>query len=1807
VLLTSDLGVAGPSDTIIGGQASAARNVIAKNGRAGIEIVDGSGNQVLGNHIGLNANGAALGNGLSGVRIENAPNTQVGIAGAGNVISANSGSGIEIAGAEAKTVKVKGNRIGTNPLGNLDRGNAKYGVLLTEQPGAGTPSSVTIGGSGEAGNVISGNDGEGIGVWFASTAKETANKIVGNRIGTNAAGDAAVPNSGVGVAFGTGTTNAVLGGTDVVDRNLISGNRKGGVAIFGAGTAGNKVRGNFVGTRADGQSDLGNGGYGILVASSSPTAGATAAAKDTTISGSSTAPMVVSGNDGDGIIVSMGASDTSVLGTLIGTTQDGQAALRNRLNGVVLEDAPDNDVGGPTAAARNIISANGNNGILILGAGAKLNGVHGNYIGVNAARQPLGNLGHGVHISSAADTTVGWGEVDQPPAGCTGACNVIAHNEGNGVLVSDSAATNTVRANSIYANGGLGMDLAAQQADVGNVTPNDEGDADGGPNAQLNFPVGILAHRNPDSRFYNPQAGWIVSGRIASPYSSSLKVDVYKLDAADLTFGQPASYDEGRQYLGTAKLNPDGTFTLPLSNSQSNEWDYFSATVTDADGNTSEFSAVCSPISGLSPDQDGDAICDEWEKRGVDYDGDGNIDLPLQDYGANPQRMSVFVEIDWFPGFKPEMQSLIDVMEAFENAPLANPDGSSGIDLRLNADPGVPPTNPAPPWDEGVPAAVAPQQLDAAGFAKVKNGDPSKPCNLSGGYFGTNEDRALPAGECWARLGAKQLVYRYALFADEFVHTPAAIGIAEFGGDDLIVAQGPLTFTELQQLGGTCNPASATDCTAKVEADTLMHELGHTLGLDHGGDEDTTYKPNYLSVMNYSFAGRDTLPDRPLDYSRVKLPTLEEASLDETQGVLGTTSPTFSPGWKQTAFSSHYDQGNDVCDYAVDGLKPTDWNLDNDGAVDTNVQAAINDIDMESTSGDEDCQLPGSNTASLTGYNDWSNLDFAGRITEGQALASLLSEQLWEEPTWDDLLAAAESTDADGDGIANAFDNCPSVPNADQADADGDGIGDACLDLITERDLSLTMSQDRSSVLAGETVEFTIELNNTYSLEATGVKVAVRLPGALTFVSSTASAGTYESSTGVWSLDNLPKRSTATLAIVASATGRPQTVNNVAEVTAADQSDPDSEPANGSTFEDDFASATVSITGTNDPPVAEDLSVTTDEEAPVPVTLKATDPQGDPLTYRVVDGPSQGDLSGIEPDLTYEPFWEYSGTDSFTYVANDGAEDSNIATVNITVNSVNDSPRITDIPDQFTEEDLPTEPAYFFVTDKESAAADLTVTAVSSDQEIVPDSNIEIQGTGAKRNIELTPAPGKKSGTAEITVTVKDAGGATATDSFVLTIEPPNDPPLAFDPAFDADGKVITDFGEDEDSVNALALQPDGKIVAAGRTSNDFGRTDFALARYNPDGSLDTTFGNAGGKTTANGGARDLALQPNGKIVVAGTSVGLQGASVFAIARYNPDGSLDTSFDENGRVTGDFNGVIEGLALQPDGKIVVVGTDFSNLVVARYNSDGSLDSTFGTDGKVVDHFPGTLGNSWYDVALQEDGKIVVAGSSRRFPDTIPGRGANFTLARYNSDGSLDDGGLNDSTPDDRFAFEGWLDHDFGDLGGTTIHDHAFALALQEDGKVVVAGQAVQANPSSLSAKFALARYSPDGLPLDMELTTDFHDGTTDTSDEDRANGLALLPNGKIVAAGRSGSFSNTDFALARYDSNGSLDTTFGTGGKLTTDFVGELPIGSRDSANDLVVQPDGTMVAAGQTQTRFDSDFNLNSDFALVRYGAEVN
>jgi uncharacterized delta-60 repeat protein len=396
--------------------------------------------------------------------------------------------------------------------------------------------------------------------------------------------------------------------------------------------------------------------------------------------------------------------------------------------------------------------------------------------------------------------------------------------------------------------------------------------------------------------------------------------------------------------------------------------------------------------------------------------------------------------------------------------------------------------------------------------------------------------------------------------------------------------------------------------------------------------------------------------------------------------------------------------------------------------------------------------------------------------------------------------------------------------------------------------------------------------------------------------------------------------------------------------------------------------------------------------------------------------------------------------------------------------------------------------------------------------------------------------------------------------------------PGALDPSFGTGGKVTTAIGNADAHANALVRQPDGKLVVAGDSYSFATLGDFTLARYNPDGKLDTSFNGTGKVTTAIGPSWDtanaLVRQPDGKLVAAGYSY--NGSNYdFALARYNPDGKLDTSFNGTGTVTtaiGSGNDNAYALALQPDGKIVLAGRSYNGsqdvFALARYNPNGKLDTNFNGTGKVTTAI-GSSGDSANALALQPDGKIVAAGSSNNGTQDV------FALVRYNPDGKLDT------------SFNGT-----GKVM-TAMHlwDDVNALALQPDGKLVAAG----ASHNGSNVDIGLARYNPNGK-LDTSFNGTGKVTTAIGSGDDDAIDLALQPDGKLVTAGYSKSASARVFALARYNPNGSLDTSFNGTGKVTT------AIGSDDQAYGLVLQPDGKLVAAG---------FSWNGSdvvFALARY-----
>jgi uncharacterized delta-60 repeat protein len=399
------------------------------------------------------------------------------------------------------------------------------------------------------------------------------------------------------------------------------------------------------------------------------------------------------------------------------------------------------------------------------------------------------------------------------------------------------------------------------------------------------------------------------------------------------------------------------------------------------------------------------------------------------------------------------------------------------------------------------------------------------------------------------------------------------------------------------------------------------------------------------------------------------------------------------------------------------------------------------------------------------------------------------------------------------------------------------------------------------------------------------------------------------------------------------------------------------------------------------------------------------------------------------------------------------------------------------------------------------------------------------------------------------------------------------------DSTFDGDGLVTSYAAPSNPARNDLAwgvaIQTNGKIVVAGNSYSNSTNSDFAVLRYNPNGSLDTTFSGDGRLLTnfgANDAAYEVAIQSDGKIVVAGQTCNTSSNICdVALARYKAGGgSLDTTFSGDGKQTTDFggsdNGSIGGLAIDSNGKIVVAGYKWNGtnyeFAVYRYLSNGSLDTTFSGDGKASIGFGAGRQNFATDLVIQSDGKIVVSG----FSGDANYANNNFAVARLNSNGSLDNS----------FSGDGRLTTNFG------ADDYAYNVALQADGKIVLAGEKTTASLTSV----ALARYNTSG-----SLDTTFN-GTGRkvfnllAGKASWAEGLVAQANGSLVVMGTMVNGSNAlDFFLVRLNTGGGFDSTFSGDGKVTVNF------GNDEFAGDLVLQANGRYVLGGYTRDSTQIDF----------------
>ncbi|MFL6036908.1 MAG: NosD domain-containing protein [Gaiellaceae bacterium] len=581
----------------IGGTTSSARNYVAANDDDGI-ILRGDGNLVKGNTVGLAVDDSPVANSSNGIRVDpieafGEPNVIGDTSGGGNVISGNSEDGVFVSSptGESQSATIQGNLIGTDPSGTAAIGNGLAGIETNDA----SFNQIDH-------NTISGNLGDGV---YSFGFDSHDNTIEQNRIGTNSAGTGPLDNNSNGIHFDESS--------GIVKDNLISGNDDAGVRITAPEPPGTSstLTGNSIGTNAVGSQEVANGSGVVVDGSVNDTIGGVAPGDGN----------VISGNHGEGVLID-GANFTSVEGNTIGLNAAGTAALPNSSGVSIMNNADTTTIGGSIAGARNVISGNTGDGVLINSAGGD-GGilVVGNLIGTNAAgTQKIANA-MGVHVNNSFEVTIGLNSPNAGNviAGSTGAGvelssdnanilvegnsigtdsagtldlgnaeegvlaaglaggatirnNTIKHNGGAGVASPNASGHNTITANSIDLNGGLGIDVGG-----GGVTPNDSPDGDG----YQNFPT------------VTGVSTTIVNGSLSSTGSQTFNIDLYVTPACD-----GSGSGEGATLLGTTTVTTNGTgtgtFTANVAALPAGQ--FVTATATSPAGDTSEFSACRSTV-----------------------------------------------------------------------------------------------------------------------------------------------------------------------------------------------------------------------------------------------------------------------------------------------------------------------------------------------------------------------------------------------------------------------------------------------------------------------------------------------------------------------------------------------------------------------------------------------------------------------------------------------------------------------------------------------------------------------------------------------------------------------------------------------------------------------------------------------------------------------------------------------------------------------------------------------------------------------------------------------------------------------------------------------------------------------------------------------------------------------------------------------------------------------------------------------------------------------------------------------------------
>ena len=532
---------------------------------AGILVTGAGSNAIQGNLIGIDATGTAATPNAVGIVLNGSLNNTVGgtVSTFRNVISGNTGPGVSISGAASGNV-LQGNLIGTDATGSSAIPNTNGVVIL----GA---ANNTLGGSLVAArNLISGNNGAGV---MVIDAGATGNVVLGNYIGLNQSGSAALGNA-AGVVLASGSASSTIGGTSTTGtRNIISGNTTTQISVIDS--TNNAIQGNTLGLDATGTSVLSGiqanmAGIELEDGASGNTIGGITASSGNVISGSAGAGLQIRGRSGTREGTASAAVNNLIQGNFIGTDLTGTTSQPNAIGGVRFSDGTTGNTLGGTAGglARNVISGNTGNGVTLADSGTNNNVIQANTIGLQSDNTTaLGNTGTGIYVDGAIDTQIGGSDA--------AASNSIASNQQAGVFVNAGTGI-AIRHNAIFDNAGLGIDLAPVGVNLNRTfVPNNDG-----PNLFQNYPV--------ITSVSTLGTATTIAGTLNSAPGTFYTIELFSNPTQD-----PSNNGQGRTFLGTTTVTTDtsGNASFTFSTASVTLGEFVSATATDPNGNTSEFSA----------------------------------------------------------------------------------------------------------------------------------------------------------------------------------------------------------------------------------------------------------------------------------------------------------------------------------------------------------------------------------------------------------------------------------------------------------------------------------------------------------------------------------------------------------------------------------------------------------------------------------------------------------------------------------------------------------------------------------------------------------------------------------------------------------------------------------------------------------------------------------------------------------------------------------------------------------------------------------------------------------------------------------------------------------------------------------------------------------------------------------------------------------------------------------------------------------------------------------------------------------------